>query len=112
MPSRRCCPLSRPHPCRYYPSLTSAIPTILIGRDAGFAMFNVPYDNAACVDANAQLAPIAIGTVGDPIQQVASQFDGWGYVHAGRPALTTSNCGKGVAADRDRSCEVERSGRL
>ena len=63
------------------PSLTAAIPTILIGRDAGFAMFNVPYNEAACVDSNPQLAPIATGTVGDPIQMVASQFDGWGYVH-------------------------------
>jgi hypothetical protein len=63
------------------PSLTAAIPTVLVGRDSGFAIFNTPYDSAACVDANPQLAPIAIGTVGDPIEEVTSQFDGWGYVH-------------------------------
>lgn len=63
------------------PSLTAPIPTVLIGRDTGFAMFNIPYDNAACVDAIAQPAPIAIGALGDPIQQIGSQFDGWGYVH-------------------------------
>ncbi|HEU5277822.1 MAG TPA: PA domain-containing protein [Gaiellaceae bacterium] len=65
----------------FTPSLTAAIPTILIGRDAGFAMFNKTYDNAACVDSTPQLAPITIGTLGDPILGVASQFDGWGYVH-------------------------------
>ena len=65
----------------FTPSLTAAIPTILIGRDAGFAMFDKTYDNAACVDSTPQLAPITIGTLGDPILSVASQFDGWGYVH-------------------------------
>jgi hypothetical protein len=63
------------------PSLTAAIPTVFMGRDTGFAMFNVPYDNVACVDATPQLAPIALGTLGDPIEQIGSQFDGWGYVH-------------------------------
>jgi hypothetical protein len=65
----------------FTPSLSAAIPTILIGRDAGFAMFNKPYDQAACVDSTPQLAPITIGAVGDPILSVGSQFDGWGYVH-------------------------------
>jgi hypothetical protein len=63
------------------PSLTAPITTLFVGRDTGFAMFNQTYDEAACVDANAQLAPIAIGTSGDAIQNVGSQFDGWGYVH-------------------------------
>ena len=63
------------------PSLTGAIPTILIGRDTGFAMFNIPYNQAACADADQQLAPIAVGAVGDAIQQISAQFDGWGYVH-------------------------------
>jgi hypothetical protein len=65
----------------FTPSLTAAIPTILVGRDTGFAMFNKPYDQAACVDATPQLAPITIGALGDPILSVGSQFDGWGYVH-------------------------------
>jgi hypothetical protein len=63
------------------PSLSSPIPTLFVGRDTGFAMFNLTYDNAACVDSSPQLAPIAIGTFGDPIQKVGSIFDGWGYVH-------------------------------
>jgi hypothetical protein len=63
------------------PSLTAPITTIFVGRDTGFAMFDQMYDEAACADANAQLAPIAFGAVGDAIQKVGSQFDGWGYVH-------------------------------
>jgi len=56
------------------------IPALFVGRDTGFGLFNTPYDDAACVDSNAQLAPIAIGTLGDTVS-VAAQFDGWGYVH-------------------------------
>jgi hypothetical protein len=63
------------------PGLDSPIPTILVGRDNGFAMFNIPYDQTACADATQQQAPIAIGTLGDPVLSVTSQFDGWGYVH-------------------------------
>jgi len=63
------------------PFLTAPIPTIFMGRDTGFAMFNFPYDDAACRDGNFQRAPIAIGTVGDPVQKVSSVLDGWGYVH-------------------------------
>lgn len=63
------------------PSLSAPIPTVLMGRDTGFAMFNLAYDDAACRDADLQRAPIAIGTLGDPVQQVAPAFDGWGYVH-------------------------------
>ena len=65
----------------FSPSLEAAIPTIFVGRDTGFRMFNIPYDQAACADATAQQAPIAIGTAGDPVLDVTSQFDGWGYVH-------------------------------
>ena len=63
------------------PSVEGAIPTIMIGRDAGFALFDVAFDLTACLDATQEVAPIAIGTVGDPITGVSSQFDGWGYVH-------------------------------
>ena len=63
------------------PDVEGAIPTILIGRDAGFALFDVPFNAAACLDATQTLAPIAVGTVGDPITDVGSVFDGWGYVH-------------------------------
>ena len=63
------------------PSVEGAIPTILIGRDAGFALFDAPFDAAACLDATQETAPIPIGTVGDPITDVGSVFDGWGYVH-------------------------------
>ncbi len=66
---------------RLVPSVEGAIPTIFIGRDAGFAMFDKPFDLAACLDATAQQAPIPIGTIGDPITSVQRVFDGWGYVH-------------------------------
>jgi hypothetical protein len=63
------------------PSVEGDIPTILIGRDAGFAIFDIPFDYTACADDTAELAPIPIGTAGDPITDVGSLFDGWGYVH-------------------------------
>jgi hypothetical protein len=56
------------------------IPTLFVGRDIGFAFFNVPYNDAACLDASPQTAPIAIGTLGDSVD-IRSTFDGWGYVH-------------------------------
>jgi len=65
----------------FSPFLSASIPTIFVGRDTGFAMFNLSYDDAACRDANFQRAPISIGTLGDPVQSVSSLFDGWGYVH-------------------------------
>jgi hypothetical protein len=65
----------------FSPSLSAPIPTVFIGRPAGFAMFGLAYDDAACRDANSQQAPIALGTFGDPVQKVDAQFDGWGYVH-------------------------------
>jgi hypothetical protein len=66
----------------FEPSVEGDIPVIFVGRDSGFALFDVPFDNEACLagDGSAQ-APIAIGTVGDAITGVEEQFDGWGYVH-------------------------------
>lgn len=64
------------------PLVEGDIPVILIGRDAGFALFDTPYDAAAaCAPDAAGQAPIAIGTVGDVITDVGTVFDGWGYVH-------------------------------
>ncbi|HZB49173.1 MAG TPA: PA domain-containing protein, partial [Mycobacteriales bacterium] len=63
------------------PDVEGDIPTIFIGRDAGFDLFDVPFDLAACVDDNPQQSTIPIGTVGDAITGVDAQFDGWGYVH-------------------------------
>ena len=65
----------------FTPDVAGAIPTILIGRDAGFALFDQPFDLAACLDDTPELAPIPIGTVGDQITGVEAVFDGWGYVH-------------------------------
>ena len=50
-------------------------------RGEGFAIFNSPYDNAACLAGTgpAQL-PVAVGTKGDTVS-FSSTFDGWGYVH-------------------------------
>jgi len=65
----------------FSPALDAAIPTLFMGRDTGFAMFNITYNQAACADGTLESAPIAIGTAGDSIQKVSSTFDGWGYVH-------------------------------
>ena len=65
----------------FTPDVEGDIPTILVGRDAGFALFDQPFDLAACLDDTPELAPIPIGTVGDQITGVEAQFDGWGYVH-------------------------------
>jgi hypothetical protein len=57
------------------------IPTFgVAAREQGFAIFNVPYDHAACLAGNeSQLAPVAVGSVGDALS-FSSYFDGWGYV--------------------------------
>lgn len=50
-------------------------------RAQGFAIFGLPYDEAACVAGNGtQQAPLAVGAVGDTLT-LSSYFDGWGYVH-------------------------------
>lgn len=65
----------------FSPFVEGDIPTIMIGRDAGYAMFDLAFDLDACLDETPEVAPIAIGTIGDTITNVAKQFDGWGYVH-------------------------------
>ena len=50
-------------------------------RGQGFAIFNQPYDNDACLSGTApELLPVEPGTTGDTLT-FASYFDGWGYVH-------------------------------
>ena len=68
--------------CRtvFVPSVQAGIPVVLVGRDTGLALFDRPYNEAACLDANVQLAPIAVGETGDTVT-IRSVFDGWGYVH-------------------------------
>jgi hypothetical protein len=49
-------------------------------REQGFAIFNAPYDNAACLAGDGSaVAPIAVGATGDTLT-FSSYFDGWGYV--------------------------------
>jgi hypothetical protein len=56
-------------------------PTMFTGRDTGFAIFDMAYDDAACrAGDGTQQSGIPIGTMGDPLQ-FQSTFDGWGYVH-------------------------------
>ncbi len=64
------------------PFLRADIPTLLIGREAGFGLFDIEdaFDLDACLDGTA-LAPIAVGTIGDVVTSVEAQFDAWGYVH-------------------------------
>jgi hypothetical protein len=56
------------------------LPTVGVGRDTGFGLFGVRYNDAACRDATPEGAPIAIGTLGDSVD-ISRSFDGWGYVH-------------------------------
>ena len=63
------------------PSLDAEIPTLLIGRDSGFDLFDRTFDLAACMDATQQQSGIPIGTIGDAITDSTAVFDGWGYVH-------------------------------
>ena len=63
-------------------SVVGNIPTFGVApRGQGFAIFDQPYDNAACL---AGTGPprllVEIGTVGDTLRFTGS-FDGWGYVH-------------------------------
>ena len=78
-------------------SVEGNIPTFgVIPRDQGFALFDEPYDNAACLAGDgSQTAPIEIGTVGDEVS-FTSYFDGWGYVH-----LYDSNRGRMGGAELD-----------
>ncbi|MGH3072989.1 MAG: hypothetical protein ACRDNB_12085 [Gaiellaceae bacterium] len=58
------------------------IPTFGVApRSQGFAIFDQPYDEAACLagDGTQQLA-VPLGTVGDRLR-FTGKFDGWGYVH-------------------------------
>ena len=65
-------------------SVEGDIPTFGVApREQGYAIFDAEglYDDAACLAGDGtQLAPIAIGTLGDTLT-FASYFDGWGYVH-------------------------------
>ena len=65
-------------------------------REQGFSIFDVQdqYDEAECrAGDGTQLAPIAIGTVGDTLT-FSSYFDGWGYVR-----LFDNNNGKFTELD-------------
>jgi hypothetical protein len=49
-------------------------------RGEGFAIFDTPYDNDACLaGAGPEQLPVPLGTVGDTLT-FGSEFDGWGYV--------------------------------
>ena len=58
------------------------IPTFGVApRSQGFAIFDQPYSNAACLAGTGpEQLPVAVGTKGDVLRFTAA-FDGWGYVH-------------------------------
>jgi hypothetical protein len=58
------------------------IPTFGVApRSQGFAIFDQPYSNAACLAGTGpEQLPVAVGTKGDVLSFTAA-FDGWGYVH-------------------------------
>lgn len=55
------------------------IPAVFVGRQIGYDLFNLPYDEDAC-RAGAAPSPIPVGATGDDVS-FRSVFDGWGYVH-------------------------------
>lgn len=65
-------------------SVDGDIPTFGVApRQQGYAIFGVEaqYNDAACLTGDgSQLAPIAVGALGDTLT-FSSYFDGWGYVH-------------------------------
>lgn len=63
-------------------SVEGDIPTFGVApRGQGFAIFDEPYDNDACLaGAGPEQLPVPLGTTGDTLS-FTSQFDGWGYVH-------------------------------
>jgi hypothetical protein len=63
-------------------SVEGDIPTFGVApRGQGFAIFDEPYDNAACLAGTGpEQLPVALGTTGDTLR-FTSSFDGWGYVH-------------------------------
>ena len=65
------------------PSLEAALPTVFIGRESGFALFDVQntFNLAQCLDATPTRMTVPVGTVGDVVSSVSAAFDGWGYVH-------------------------------
>jgi hypothetical protein len=65
----------------FSPFVEADIPVIFVGRDTGFRILNLTYNDADCRDANQQRLPESlVGTPGDVVS-VRSIFDGWGYVH-------------------------------
>ena len=61
--------------------MDSEIPTIMIGREAGYDLFDLTgFDLTTCLDATQTTLNIPVGTVGDEITSVSAVFDGWGYV--------------------------------
>ena len=63
-------------------SVEGDIPTFGVApRGQGFAIFDEPYDNDACLAGTGpERLPVAVGTTGDTLR-FSSSFDGWGYVH-------------------------------
>jgi hypothetical protein len=65
----------------FSPFVEADIPVIFVGRDTGFRILDLTYNDAECRDDNLQgLSETLIGTRGDTVS-VRSIFDGWGYVH-------------------------------
>ncbi len=63
-------------------SVAGSIPTFGVApRSQGFALFDQPYDPAACLTGSTSAtSSIQIGKTGDDLA-FSSYFDGWGYVH-------------------------------
>ncbi len=64
-------------------SVSGSIPAFFVGRDTGFALMGLDYDDAACRDADVTTGAVPaseFGATGDTVE-LKSFFDGWGYVH-------------------------------
>ena len=72
------------------PSLRAALPTALIGRDAGFALFGKTFNYAECADSTPMPSGITVPTTGALIESVEPKFDGWGYVQLYAANITST----------------------
>ncbi len=62
-------------------TIVNTKPAFSISREAGFGIFDTPYDHAACLAGDGTAtAPIPVGTVGD-VLTLKTVFNGWGYTH-------------------------------
>jgi hypothetical protein len=60
--------------------IEGGLPSFFVGRDVGFELLGLTYDDAACLAGDGTVTvPTAVGTEAAEVT-LASVFDGWGYI--------------------------------